>query len=79
MIRHKLGRAVQWKDGDAHMVGRVVVQPHLDTDAPLVVMPITTNTQIQVLVALSHTRELVSVPMRALSDYPSAPIPEPTK
>lgn len=67
MIRHKLGRAVQWTEGDAHMVGREVTYHYLRTSGDMV------------LVALSHTRELVSVRESELSDYPSEPIEEPTK
>ena len=71
MIRHKLGRLVQWKEGDAHMVGQVVV--HGENGCPI-------NTEHSVrLIALAHTHELVSVEARKLSDYPSEPIPIPER
>jgi len=69
MIRHKLGRLVQWKEGDAHMVGKIVqfseYIEHIFT------------TGNHYLVALAHTHELVSVESSKLSDYPSEPIPQP--
>ena len=72
MIRHKLGRLVQWMEGDAHMVGQVVVEGGTN-DIPLC------DFELGVLVALAHTHELVSVEANKLSDYPASKIPEPTK
>ena len=72
MIRHKLGRLVQWMEGDDHMVGQVVVEGGTN-DIPLC------DVELGVLVALAHTHELVSVEANKLSDYPASKIPEPTK
>jgi len=77
MIRHKLGRLVQWKEGDAHMVGQVVENPMvIRIEYP--VFP-SLSMERHIMIALAHTHELVSVEASKLSDYPSSPIPEPTK
>lgn len=74
MIRHKLGRAVQWTEGDAHMVGRIVCVG----DVPVSTFRNSANDRM-ILVALGHTRELVSIEEHRLSSYPSESIEEPTK
>ena len=76
MIRHKLGRLVQWMEGDAHMVGQIVENPLIIR----VEFPSDNGGLCpHVMIALAHTHELVSVEASKLSDYPASKIPEPTK
>ena len=72
-MKCKYGKAVQWLDGDAHQTGVLV----LDADGGMIPLPGRVPTLV--LVAHSFTRELEFVEWARLSDYPSEPIPEPTK
>jgi hypothetical protein len=69
-MKIKYGKPVQWRDGEAHLTGVLVLDEHNDCighqDDPNMV-----------LVAHSFTRELEFVAWHKLSPYPAEPIPQP--
>jgi hypothetical protein len=72
-VKCELTETVQWQDGDALHVGKIVKaggQHIIGRDSH--------GSNGTILVAHSYTRELEFVSYAALKPYPSEPIPEPT-
>lgn len=72
------GKPVQWTDNSAKFTGVLVLteaQELITRHGAMLIGNILPS--IPVLVAHSYTRELEFVPLKALSDYPSEPIPQP--
>lgn len=70
MIRLQDGRRVQWKDGERHYVGAVIVWSDTGEDVQVAYGC--------VMVRVHPSGELASVDKDLVSPYPAEPIPEPT-
>lgn len=73
------GRAIQWKDGEADLTGVLVMTAEGDYITLGDGQTCVALESESVLVAHGCTRELEFVQFSKISDYPSSPIPEPTR